>query len=170
MDGEQRVEHGLDVVGRPGGGAERPRERHDQHAIRGTQVAHEARHRVAQEADPVRDALAAVDQHHVGGRHDLGPDHLELLPRPVFLEDEAGLAEAGDRPAGLVVHGRLDQHADHLGLLDEVEGGQLDAGGRAPALGVGDLDRDHGRRERVVVDPLDGVDRAVRVLPDRPCR
>jgi hypothetical protein len=114
----------------------------------------------------VRDALAAVDQHHVGRRQGLGPHDFQLLWRAVFLEDEGGLAEAADRPARLVVHGRLDEHADHFGLLDEVERRQVDLAGRRPALDVGDLDRDHGRREGIVVDPVDGVDRPLGVLPD----
>jgi hypothetical protein len=57
----QRVEHRLGVVGRAGGGAEGPREGDDQHAVGRPQVLHEPGDRVAQEADAVRDALAAVD-------------------------------------------------------------------------------------------------------------
>ena len=104
----------------------RPRERRDEHAVLRPQVLSEARGGVADEVDPARHALAAVDQQRKGRRQGLLADQVELLRHTVLGDGEARPLEPADELPRLVVHARFEQHAARPGLLGDLERLQLD--------------------------------------------
>ena len=150
------------VIGRPRHRSQRFRERRDDNLVLGTEFARERCRGFAHEVHPPAHALAAIDEQRVGGWQLFGVDDIEHLRNVVLKYRELGRWNTGDEPPEPVLHGRVDEHARHLGALDHLVRFQEDDVSRGAPQRVPRLRRNLAWFERIVVRPLN---RPRRTLP-----
>ena len=120
-----------------------------------------SRGRLADHVEPLRHALAAVDEQHEHRRHVFLLDELRHLPHAVLEHREAARLNPADEPPALVPDGSFEQHAEDLRRFGDLERIEHDRVSRGVAEAVRDVDDDLATLERVLIDPFDCVGRAV---------
>ena len=129
------------IGGRAGDGSQGPGERHDEHAIDRPEMTRQPPRGVAQEGDVARHALTAVHQQCVGRGQCLGAHDVRRLLDAILLQPEGACSDAADEPSLPVLHSGLEQHAQHLARLGELERREVDDIAHSPTGRVDGFDR-----------------------------